>query len=73
MKYYVESRRKGISYMLYNKRRLTGLVRLYVGTALQKHVIEEKIEGMGRRGRRHQHLLGTLRKGEGTGTWKKKH
>ena len=59
--------------MQYNKRKLTGMVRLCVGTALQKHVIEGKIEGMGRRGRRCQHLLGTLRKGEGTGTWKKKH
>ena len=27
---------------------------------------------MGRRGRRHQQLLGTLTKREGTGTWKKK-
>jgi len=52
---------------------LTGLVISYVGTAIQTHVAEGKIEGMGRQGRRHQQLLGTLRKRQGTGTWKKKH
>jgi len=47
MKYYLESRRKGTSYMQENEGRLTGLV-TSVRTALQTHVMEGKIEGMGR-------------------------
>jgi hypothetical protein len=34
-----------------------------VGTALLKHVIEGKIEGKGRRGRRRQQLLNELKEG----------
>ena len=34
-----------------------------MGTALLKHVIEGKIEGKGRRGRRRQQLLNELKEG----------
>jgi len=47
---YTESRRGGISYIQQNGGRLTGLVTLR-RKCLLKHVIEGKIEGMGRRGR----------------------
>jgi hypothetical protein len=41
MKYYVESRRKGASYVQQNERRLTGVGRR---NCLLKHAIEGKIE-----------------------------
>jgi hypothetical protein len=56
MKYYVASKRKGISYTRQNKGRLIGLDKTGVGDGLLRHVVEEKIGGSvevtGRRGRR---------------------
>jgi hypothetical protein len=45
MKYCVESRRKGTSYIQCNERRLTGLVTSCAGFCLLRHVIEGKVEG----------------------------
>ena len=61
MKYYEESKRKIISYIQYNKGRLTGLVTLR-RNCLLKHVVEGKIEEVTvRRGRRRKQLQDDLK------------
>ena len=69
MKYYKESKRRGITYKECKEGKLTGLVTSSVGTDLLKHGIEGKIEGgmdvTGRRGRRRKKLLDDLKEKRG--------
>jgi macrodomain Ter protein organizer (MatP/YcbG family) len=69
--YYIEKRRKGLSYIKYKEERLTGLTTLQ-RNCLPKHIIEWKIDGtinvMGRQGRRCKQLLDGLK--ETRGYWK---
>jgi len=53
-KYYVESRRKGLSYVQYKEGRLTGFVHR---NCYLKHVSEGEVEGTQRRGIRRNQLL----------------
>jgi hypothetical protein len=43
-KYYLESRRRGISYMKSVNGRLTGLVTLCVETALYERILKERLK-----------------------------
>ena len=63
---YIQSRRRGISYIHWKEGRLR-IGHILRRNCLLKHVIEGKIEGAGRRGRRRKQLLDTLKKREDTG------
>jgi hypothetical protein len=65
-KYYKESRRKVASYIRQNLGKLMGFVTSNLRNCLIKRVVEEKIEGTERRGRRLKQLLDDLQK---TITW----
>jgi hypothetical protein len=67
-KFYLESRRRGISYMKYIRVRLTGLVTFCVETAFYNGLLKERkrgIEVTGRQGRRRRKLLDDLKEGRG--------
>jgi hypothetical protein len=73
-KYYIESRRIGISYMQLKRRKVNCVGHILCRNCLLKHVfkgkIDRRIEVMGRRGGRRKQLLEYLR--EATGYWKLK-
>ena len=64
MKYYLESRSRGISYMKYVNGRRTGLVTFCVETAFYNGLLKERYKGgievTGRQGRRRMKLLDDL-------------
>jgi hypothetical protein len=72
IKYFIEKRKKKISYIEEKEGRLSGLLTSCVGTA-SWNVIEGNIEGTGRRGRRRKQLLQGLKEKEDTGNWKREH
>ena len=64
MKYYKESRRKGTSYVEEKGRKERWISHNLRRNCLVIHVIEGKIEEMGRRGRRHKQLLDEFKERE---------
>jgi hypothetical protein len=72
MKYYIASRRKGVSYV--NKKNANWIGHILRRNCVLKHVIEGKSEGkvevLGRRGRRRKQLLEDLMGTRGYLSWK---
>jgi len=59
----------GICWIFLRKRRVLYIER---GGAIVRHFTEGKIEVMGRRGRRHRHILDILKETEGPVFWKRR-